>query len=74
VNPREFCYWLQGYLEISASDKITSPTLTTEQVACVQKHLDLVFTNVTKEQARQDLPINVEALCGSTAGAGLRLC
>lgn len=35
---REFCYWLQGYFEISNSKE-----LTTQQVQVIKNHLNLVF-------------------------------
>lgn len=42
--PVEFAYWLKGYFELSESN-----TLTDKQVSIIKKHLELVFTNVTKE-------------------------
>lgn len=43
-----FCYWLQGWFELNETidhrDGATKETL-----AVIRKHLDLVFTNVTKE-------------------------
>lgn len=38
MKSRDFCYWLQGFFEISRKD-----TLDKEQVAVIQKHLGLVF-------------------------------
>lgn len=38
MTPRDFCYWLQGMLEIG---KPTS--LSAEQLSVVQNHLNLVF-------------------------------
>lgn len=38
MTSRDFCYWLQGCLEIAGP-----ATLNTEQIALVQKHLNLVF-------------------------------
>lgn len=43
MTSRDFCYWLQGYLEISAAHGPAS--LTNDQLECVQKHLGLVFTH-----------------------------
>jgi len=43
VTSRDFCYWLQGYLEVTAAAEAV--TLTAEQIACVQKHLGLVFVH-----------------------------
>lgn len=38
MTPREFCYWLQGYFELSANG-----TLNPSQVEIVKNHLNLVF-------------------------------
>jgi hypothetical protein len=42
VTSRDFCYWLQGYLEINAADTAGSE-LTPPQVECIARHLNLVF-------------------------------
>lgn len=47
MTPQEFCYWLQGFFEI-ASESNAKVTLTQGQVDMIQRHLNLVFTNVTK--------------------------
>jgi hypothetical protein len=38
MTSREFCYWLQGYFEISDAD-----TLEERQLDVVKKHLAMVF-------------------------------
>lgn len=38
MTSRDFCYWLQGYLEIS-----TAKTMSETELECVKKHLALVF-------------------------------
>jgi hypothetical protein len=50
MTSRDFCYWLQGYLEITVAGEPLTPaggtvTLTADQVGCIQKHLALVFTH-----------------------------
>lgn len=42
MEPRDFCYWLQGWLEIQKPT-----TITPEQVQEIKNHLDLVFKKVT---------------------------
>lgn len=37
---RDFCFWLQGYMEISTH---STPGLTAHQLEIVKKHLNLVF-------------------------------
>ena len=38
MNSIDFCYWLQGYFEISGTK-----TITEEQAEIIQNHLNLVF-------------------------------
>lgn len=38
MTSREFCYWLQGFFEISGTTNLTD-----EQAKTVQKHLNMVF-------------------------------
>ena len=38
----EFCYWLQGYFELS--DGLDATALQAKQVACIRAHLALVAT------------------------------
>lgn len=40
MTSKDFCYWLQGYFEITTHAK---KNLTAEQVKMIQKHLNLVF-------------------------------
>jgi hypothetical protein len=43
MTSRDFCYWLQGFLELNTPDDIKP--VSKEQVQCIQKHLALVFTH-----------------------------
>jgi hypothetical protein len=52
VTSRDFCFWLQGFLEIQ--EAAVQPTMTTSnafhaldpmQLQCVKRHLALVFTH-----------------------------
>lgn len=48
MKATEFCYWLQGFFEL------TSPTtLTTAQVQCINKHLDLAIAYGDKDDSPQ---------------------
>jgi hypothetical protein len=40
MTSRDFCYWLQGYFEVSQCNQIHP-----HQVESIQKHLNLVFTH-----------------------------
>ena len=43
MNALNFCYWLQGYLELTERGK----PLTSKQVHIIQQHMALVLTNIT---------------------------
>ena len=38
MTPENFCYWLQGYFEISGKNELTE-----DQIAVIQIHLGYVF-------------------------------
>ena len=40
MRSRDFCYWLQGYFELTDSH-----TLSNEQIKVIRDHLDLVFAH-----------------------------
>jgi hypothetical protein len=40
MTSRDFCYWLQGYLEMTETKGLME-----HQVECLQKHLALVFAH-----------------------------
>jgi hypothetical protein len=42
MTSRDFCFWLQGYLEIETAGG-EEPLINRAQVACIQRHLQLVF-------------------------------
>lgn len=42
MTPQEFCYWLQGFLEVSGAKEIKA-----EQLKSIKDHLALVFVKVT---------------------------
>jgi hypothetical protein len=44
MTSRDFCYWLQGYMEIGQADKNKgAESLSYQQVECIKKHLSMVF-------------------------------
>lgn len=42
MTPRDFVYWIQGFLEIQNPDKINA-----EQVQIIKEHIRLVLTKET---------------------------
>jgi hypothetical protein len=50
MTSRDFAYWLQGFFELNmngleerASEQLIGVSLKPDQVACIQKHLAMVF-------------------------------
>lgn len=50
MTPRDFLYWLQGFLEIDGADDQKREGMTKEQVEVIKKHIALVLQNVTATQ------------------------
>jgi len=42
MSPQDFCYWLQGYLELAGANKVGP-----QQVQMIKDHLNLVFEKKT---------------------------
>ena len=40
MQSRDFCYWLQGFFEVSKAEEVTK-----EQVEIIKRHLNMVFTH-----------------------------
>ena len=45
MTPNDFCYWLQGFLEVANPENMNE-----EQLKIVKQHLELVFKNVTGQK------------------------
>jgi hypothetical protein len=43
MTSRDFCYWLQGYIEVSQAKDGKLPSLDQDQMVNIQKHLSMVF-------------------------------
>jgi hypothetical protein len=39
MQSRDFCFWLQGFFELSGEDAV----LSADQAAMIRRHLDMVF-------------------------------
>ncbi|HEY3799531.1 MAG TPA: hypothetical protein VGL58_14355 [Caulobacteraceae bacterium] len=46
MQSRDFCYWLQGFFELSGD--VT--TISAEQAAMIRRHLDMVFHHEIEPQ------------------------
>jgi len=53
MTSRDFCYWLQGYIEITDGRKAT---LDAQQVECIRKHLAMVFKHEIDPSFGKDGP------------------
>lgn len=83
MTSRDFCYWLQGYLEISKAETEKPPGqmlvyLTEAQLVCVMKHLAMVFKHeidpsmgTTQEQTVLN---HLHGAGSLTAGGGVARC
>lgn len=47
MSPEQFCYWLQGFLEISQVQGVTP-----EQTQVIRDHLGLVFEKKTIDRSK----------------------
>ena len=52
MSPENFCYWLQGMIELREGND----GLTIRQVQIIQDHLGLVFNKVTPDRTVPDVP------------------
>lgn len=48
MNERDFIYWLQGFLEISNTNKLTE-----NQVKMIKEHIALVLHKITPIQQKE---------------------
>lgn len=50
MTPENFCYWLQGYIEISRANN-QPIVITDKEVKVIEDHLSLVLTKVTPNRS-----------------------
>ncbi len=48
VTPEQFCYWLQGYMELADNEGMTE-----RQVKTIADHLNTVFSKVTPDRKEE---------------------
>ncbi len=48
VTPEQFCYWLQGYMELADNEGMTE-----RQVQTIADHLKTVFNKVTPDRKEE---------------------
>ena len=64
MTPENFCYWLQGWLELNTTVDHRDGA-TPETLKMIKDHLDLVFKKVTpdrKEDNTNELGINLKEI------------
>jgi hypothetical protein len=49
MNTQDFCYWLQGFFELSGEDNLTP-----QQVKVIKEHLQLAFKKETTETVKKE--------------------
>lgn len=52
MTPQEFCYWLQGYFELSRAIP-NDGKLYESQIKMIHEHLQLVFKKITDKNTAQ---------------------
>jgi len=63
MNTIDFCYWLQGYFEISGETDISA-----EQADVIQKHLSLVFKHEIDPLRESETTTNASVLNHTHSG------
>ena len=63
MNTIDFCYWLQGYFEISDSDELSA-----QQVKIIKNHLHLVFKHEIDPLRESQTTATVEELNNAHSG------
>jgi hypothetical protein len=53
MTPENFCYWLQGYIELS-----NCKSLSPEQTQMISNHLQLVFNPICKTKEFKNTLLN----------------
>ncbi len=61
MNSIDFCFWLQGYFELSTDDG-SNAMLTSSQVKAVKNHLDLVFLHEIDPLRESETPVKPNVL------------
>lgn len=60
MKPENFCYWLQGFFEISEQSN-QNTQLSSKQIETIKNHLNLVFAHSIDMQATEHIKDPVEA-------------
>jgi erythromycin esterase-like protein len=71
MTSRDFCYWLQGYLEIQSASGVGLNALNELQVKQIKNHLALVFVHeIDPANAATVPPETAQAVHDGTAKIG----
>jgi len=59
MTPRDFCYWLQGFFELTGESDVNGNYLTLDrtQIQILKDHLKLVFDKQTPDRTTTDQSI-----------------
>ncbi len=63
MNSIDFCFWLQGFFEISGTNKVTE-----EQIDIIKKHLNLTFIHEIDPLREKETTATVEELNNAHSG------
>lgn len=74
MTSRDFCYWLQGFFEITRANKPLIE-LTSDQVTMIEKHLNLVFAHeIDPSMGNQEHQSKLNILHGNAPDGGVYRC
>lgn len=75
MQSRDFCYWLQGYFEVSGKNRTS---LGPEQVETIKSHLAMVFAHeidpAMGDKTHQDKLNNLHGIGGKTNDGMIARC
>jgi len=70
MKATEFCYWLQGFFELSSAGHQVGG-LTAHQAAMIKKHLDLVFKHEIDPSYPTHQQEELNAIHAPSGGSGV---
>lgn len=67
MTSRDFCYWLQGYIEIGLSQAASKPAPSPDQFEIIRNHLNMVFAHeIDPSHGNKEMQAELSALHDKT--------
>ena len=74
MTPRDFCYWLQGFFEISEAGSARVEDLDSKEVEMIKTHLGYVFDHIQDQQKTTSITHDTSSLISRLTDTGAKLC